>query len=492
MREWRLNGIAGRIAITMMLTVILSITMTVVLIVGGQYWMERRDPAATPGDSRLWFDRFGVQKMNRRNPMLFLPARMALIAQMVDTASPADRSILLSELATATFNPEIRDQPSLPPRLPTSSLLSRLHDVIEFESRRSPDQVRIAALERAANSSDSAASGELEIEMALRDGQWLAVTTSDFKLEPPLPPGVGWVLLFGPLLLLVSLMSVWTARRLARPISAFAAAAERFGMGAEAVPLPERGPREVRTAIRAFNRMQERLRRFIDDRTQMVAAMSHDLKTPLTRLRLRAELIRNEAQRRKMLSDMDDMTAMIESTLVFVRDDAKREPPLLVDLGALVDSVCENAMDAGGRVEIAARHGVNVTCRPIAISRAVANLIDNAIKYGGCARVTLECGDDRVVVMVDDDGPGIPEEEREKVFAPFYRLEGSRNRDTGGVGLGLAVARNTAREHGGDVALGSSESGGLRARLELPVSPVSALPAATSSGQKPAAAQAYA
>lgn len=487
MREWRLNGIAGRIAITMMLTIILSITLTVTLIIGGQYWMDRRDPGTAPGDSRLWFDRFGVQKLNRRNPMMFLSPRMAVIAQMMDVASPADRAVLMSTLGTATFRPEIRDVPSLPPLLPRSSLLSRLHDVIEFESRRSPDQVRIAA-----NVAEGAATGELQIEIALHDGKWLAVTTSDFKLEWPLPPGVGWLLLFGPLLLLVSLTSLWTARRLARPISAFAAAAERFGMGAEAIPLPERGPREVRTAIRAFNRMQERLRRFIDDRTQMVAAMSHDLKTPLTRLRLRAELIRNEVQRRKMLTDMDDMTAMIESTLAFVRDDAKREAPLLVDLGALVESVCENALDAGGSVEVTAKHGFNLTCRPIAISRAVTNLIDNALKYGGCARVTLDFSGERAVVTVDDDGPGIPEDEREKVFAPFYRLEGSRNRDTGGVGLGLAVARTTAREHGGDITLDSAASGGLRARLELPASSAATLPAEISSGQPPVGVKAYA
>jgi signal transduction histidine kinase len=479
MREWRLNTIATRIAVTMIVTVILSITLTITLVIGGQRWLDRRTPQ-TRDDSRLWVDRFGVQQLNRRNPMLFLSPQMAVIAKMEDAASPADRTVLMSTLATPTFKPEIRDRPSLPTLRPGSSLLLRLHDLIEFESHRSADEVRIA-FKTDASGSNAAASHEFQIEIALRDGQWLAVTTSDFKLEPPLPPGSGWVLFFGPLLLLVSLMSIWTARRLARPISAFAAAAERFGMGAEAVPLAERGPREVRTAIRAFNRMQERLRRFIDDRTQMVAAMSHDLKTPLTRLRLRAELVRNEVQRGKMLTDVDDMTAMIESTLAFVRDDTKREPPLLVDLGALVESVCENAMDSGANVEVAAKQGANVTCRPIAISRVVTNLVDNAIKYGGCARVTLKLADDRAVVTVEDDGPGIPEDEHEKVFAPFYRLEGSRNRDTGGVGLGLAVARNIAREHGGDVTLDTAESGGLCARLELPISPVSHLPAETSS-----------
>jgi signal transduction histidine kinase len=152
-----------------------------------------------------------------------------------------------------------------------------------------------------------------------------------------------------------------------------------------------------------------------------------------------------------------------------VRDDAKREAPLLVDLGALVETVCENAMDAGGLVDVSAMQGVNITCRPTAISRAVANLIDNAVKYGGRARVGLERIGRRAVITIDDDGPGIPEAEREKVFAPFYRIETSRNRDTGGVGLGLAVARTNVREHGGDVTLATADSGGLRVRLELPV-----------------------
>jgi signal transduction histidine kinase len=215
--------------------------------------------------------------------------------------------------------------------------------------------------------------------------------------------------------------------------------------------------------------MQERLRRFVGDRTLMLAAMSHDLKTPLTRIRLRTELIGDGAQQGKILADIDEMTAMIESTLAFARDDARREAPLLVDLGALVESVYENAIDTGHDVEMSsARQVIHVICRPVAISRAVANLVGNAVKYGGGARVSLDRVADRAVVTIDDDGPGIPEDEREKVFAPFYRIEGSRNRDTGGVGLGLAVARNSAREHGGDLTLGRNEGGGLRARLELP------------------------
>ena len=225
----------------------------------------------------------------------------------------------------------------------------------------------------------------------------------------------------------------------------------------------------MRTAIRAFNRMQERLRRFVDDRTQMLAAMSHDLKTPLTRLRLRAEFVEDHEQQRKMLADLDEMSAMVESTLAFARDDAQGEPRMLVDLGVLVESVCENASDAGEDVSFSAPRGLDVTCRPTAISRAIANLVDNAVKYGGSAHVDLTREPGRVIIAIDDSGPGIPAEEQQKVFAPFYRLERSRNRDTGGVGLGLAVARTIAREHGGDLALANRAGGGLRARLEIPI-----------------------
>jgi len=304
------------------------------------------------------------------------------------------------------------------------------------------------------------------VAIALPDGHWLVARLFDY------PAHVAWLhlaLALAPLFIAIGLMSMWTAGRLAAPIRAFAAGAERLGKGTDDAPaLAEQGPYELRTAVDAFNRMQERLRRFVNDRTQMVAAISHDLKTPLTRLRLRAEFVGDEEQQRRMLADLDEMTAMIESTLAFARDDAQREPRMLVDLGALLGSVCDNASDTGGAVSFTAPRGLDVTCRPSAISRAVTNLIDNAVKYGGGARANLDRALGRAMITIDDDGPGIPVEEREKVFAPFYRLEGSRNRDSGGVGLGLAVARTIAREHGGDITLATAEGGGLRVCLELP------------------------
>jgi signal transduction histidine kinase len=463
MKDWRLNSIAARIAVTIVLAIVSGIALSLLFGLGRNYLVDVQG-FQDRSDSRIFMSRFGILNLNRHSNLPMLSTRLATVARIVGRASPADRPAVIAAMVGDGLGVQIRDQPTLGLDH-DDSFVCLLHDLIEFQVQSAPDAVRVAIRHESAVRSGSGTLDRILVEIALPDGRWLAVTASDFvRGEQSLP-----IVLLALIGLVIAALSVWTARRLTRPISAFASAAERFGRGTEPVPLAESGPRELRAAIRAFNQMQERLRRFVDDRTQMVAAMSHDLKTPLTRLRLRAELIRNVPQQRKMLSDLDEMAAMIESTLDFVRDDMKREAPLLVDLGALVESAGENAIDAGGEVEVFTTQGINVTCRPTAISRAVANLIDNAVKYGGRARVAVDHRGDRVVITVDDDGPGIPEHEREKVFAPFYRLESSRNRDTGGVGLGLAVARTNVREHGGDVTLAAAESGGLRARLELPV-----------------------
>ena len=307
--------------------------------------------------------------------------------------------------------------------------------------------------------------GDLLVQVALPQGQWalLNVYGSNFKhswLRVAVRVGI-WFLIIG-------LLSVLAARRLAEPIDDFGRAAEQLGTGQNASPLAERGPRELRVATRAFNQMQERLRRFLEDRTRMLAAISHDLRTPLARLRLRAEFMEDEDQRAETRADLDAMSEMIRATLVFARDDAQREQADLVDLSVLVADICDDVAELGGDVSFAEASHVSARCQPTAIGRAVANLVENAVKYGGCARVQIVNEAHGVAVVVDDDGPGIPLDEQERVFAPFYRLEQSRNRDTGGVGLGLAVSRTIAREHGGDVKLFNRIPVGLRARLELP------------------------
>jgi signal transduction histidine kinase len=307
--------------------------------------------------------------------------------------------------------------------------------------------------------------GDLLVQVALPQAQWalLNVSAANFRHS-----WQRFALRVGIWFLIIGLLSVLAARRLAGPIDDFCRAAEQLGTGQKVSPLAERGPRELRVATRVFNQMQERLRRFLEDRTRMLAAISHDLRTPLARLRLRAEFIEDEDQRAETCADLDAMREMIRATLVFARDDAQREQATLVDLSVLVADICDDIAELGGDVSLADTSRISARCQPTAIGRAVANLIENAVKYGGCARVQLVNEAHGVAVVVDDDGPGIPFDEQEKVFAPFYRLEQSRNRDTGGVGLGLAVSRTIAREHGGDVKLSNRTPAGLRVRLELP------------------------
>ncbi|WP_068502201.1 ATP-binding protein [Magnetospirillum moscoviense] len=309
----------------------------------------------------------------------------------------------------------------------------------------------------------------LRISVRLHDGSWLNVF-APLDLGEPL-----WGLRFlGPVvaaLLAVTLAALWAVRRATRPFATFAAAAERLGLEITAPPVPETGPREVRKAAHAFNVMQGRIRRFVDDRTQMLAAISHDLRTPITRLKLRAEFIDDEDERSRLLADLDEMERMIAATLSFAKDDALREDRRPVDVAALVQGLAE---DLGGSYDGPDR--LVIEARPTALKRAVANLIENAVKYGGTARCRLEAQIGQTVLTVADDGPGIPEAEFERVFAPFVRLEASRNRDTGGTGLGLAVARAAIRAHGGDVILSNRPEGGLTVTAQIPNAPI--IPAA--------------
>ncbi|HET6521030.1 MAG TPA: ATP-binding protein [Geminicoccaceae bacterium] len=300
------------------------------------------------------------------------------------------------------------------------------------------------------------------------DGSWL-VLTAPSGVGPPRRPlrATFWL---AATALVVLLAGGWAAHRVARPLERFAEAADRLGVDVRAPPLPEEtGSRELRRATRAFNRMQERLRRVVDDRTMMLAAISHDLRTALTRLKLRTEFIDDPEQRRKALADLDEMQAMLDSTLAFARDDAATEARTGLDLAALLQSLCDDLADAGRPVAYEGPPRLTYIGRPVALRRAFANLIDNAVTYGHEATVTLAEREGRVVeVAVADRGPGIPEDMRERVFAPFFRLEGSRSRETGGTGLGLAVARDIVRRHGGDIVLADRQGGGLLARVTLP------------------------
>ena len=260
----------------------------------------------------------------------------------------------------------------------------------------------------------------------------------------------------------------WAAHRMTRPLRKFAYAADRLGVDVNAPPLPEKGSRELRNATRAFNQMQERLKRFIDDRTQMFAAISHDLRTSLTRLRLRSEFIEDEEQKAKALADLDEMEQMLSETLAFARDDNKTEATTKFDLGQLLHSLGDDLSDMGHTATYEGPAHAIFKGRPVALRRAFANLANNAVSYGKEVDIALSAAPDEVVVEFRDRGPGIPEDHREKVFAPFFRLETSRNRETGGTGLGMSVARNIARQHGGDIELLDRDGGGLIVRMVLP------------------------
>ncbi|MDG2244234.1 MAG: ATP-binding protein [Rhodospirillaceae bacterium] len=270
------------------------------------------------------------------------------------------------------------------------------------------------------------------------------------------------------LTLLIAGLAIYAVRRATKPVSLFAMAAERLGIGLNATPLPETGTGEVRRAARAFNTMQSRLKRFVQDRTQMLAAISHDLRTPITRMRLRAEFVEDTEQHDKMLSDLDDMEAMISATLAFARDDAANEPAAPTDIAALIARIVSDESEAGHTTSYSGPESMDLTIRPLGLKRALTNIVENAIKYGSCAHVALTQSGENIEILVDDKGPGIPDAEKEQVFTPFFRLEGSRSRDTGGTGLGMTIARNAIRSMGGDIELLDRAEGGLSARVTLP------------------------
>ncbi|WP_239478694.1 ATP-binding protein [Lichenicola cladoniae] len=310
------------------------------------------------------------------------------------------------------------------------------------------------------------------IAMQLPDDQrWLTIRfvmpLADPFLSPTLP------IAFMVMTIATGLLSVWAVRRLTAPLRTLAIAAEKLGRDVNADPLPENGPTEVATAAIAFNTMASRIRRFVTDRTLLLTAIGHDLRTPITRLKLRSEFIEDEELQAKFLADLDELEAMVSATLAFGRDSADREPMVPLDLKALLSTVLDDAVD--GRPQIADSVGfavpppsVTVQARSLGLKRALANLVGNAIVYGGGVQVTLlrpEHG--HVVILVEDDGPGIAAGQLERVFEPFVRIETSRNRETGGTGLGLSIARNIVRGQGGDITLANRAPHGLRATVTL-------------------------
>ncbi len=307
----------------------------------------------------------------------------------------------------------------------------------------------------------------IDIDVTLPDGERLLFSTNAPIPGPPLSKQIFAEL--GALTLALALVLFVMTRNIVNPLSELASAADAIGKGAKVPPLPERGARELRDATRAFNTMQERLHRYLDSRTRVLAAMSHDLRTPLTRLRLRAETIDDADTRERITADLDEMGVMVTGALALFKglNDSEVAVPLLID--DILVTLQREFAELGGEVALSGKSSGPILAKPNAIKRCLSNLLHNAVKYGERARVEIAATGAHLQISIRDDGPGIPEELLQQVFEPFYRVESSRNRDSGGTGLGLCIARDIAEAHGGSVQLHNVPDGGLEAVLSLPV-----------------------
>ena len=301
------------------------------------------------------------------------------------------------------------------------------------------------------------------VSFAMADGRWLNVAQVNTAEESLWRPALLALLVTGAVIVIATLI---VARRLTARFAELAHAAQRVGRGEMVELLPEVGPLDIRATARAFNQMQARLQRFVQDRTRMLAAISHDLRTPLTSLRLRAELLEDEEAQAHMVRTIEEMQRITDGTLAFARDESAQEDTRSVDLVALVAGTCEDLAYVGKDVMFQPTGELLYACRPDDVKRAVRNLIENAVSYGKCATVSVGSMPDGVRIFIDDEGPGIPPTEFARVFQPFVRLDKARNSASGGSGLGMSIARTVIRAHGGDIELKNRPGGGLLATLD--------------------------
>ncbi len=415
-------------------------------------------------------DRIDVQRLaETRN----IAARVVGLYRTIVLTDPSQREAVLTELhrgpgltAELSTSPPTADLPAMP--IPAQRLLrvSMNFVGVPFKLRWQELQI-LGGLEW----------HRIVIGMRLPDGgQWLNVDVAVAPMRPWHSPT--FLTAFALMTLAAAILTLWAVRRLTAPVRTLAAAAEALGRDVNAPPLPEDGPSEVATAAAAFNTMAARIRRFVQDRTELLTAIGHDLRTPITRLKLRTEFIEDDEQRNKMLADLEELEAMVSATLAFGRDAAATEPVYPLDLAELLRTLLDETGDArpsvADKLSYEGPAHVTVRARPMALKRALANLVSNAVQYGGGATVRLVppvsvgAAGTMVTVEIEDSGPGIPAHELERVFEPFHRGEPSRSRETGGVGLGLPIARNILRAHGGDVTMTNRPTGGAKATVTLP------------------------
>ncbi len=305
--------------------------------------------------------------------------------------------------------------------------------------------------------------------IGLPDGMMISVS---LPTDRPRPPFLGspWMMTLLFAVISVTLLGLWAARALTAPLSSFAKAAESFSLDGASALLPERGPEEIRSVARALNRMRERITALIDDRTKMLAAISHDLRTPITRMRLRAEFIEDESYRGRMLDDLDQMRGMLESVLSFLRDGRRLEPMTLTDIASTLQLIADQFADMGRAVAYDGPAHAMATVRPDDLQRAVTNLVENAARFGAEAVIRLHVATDHFTIDVEDDGPGISDARKQNMLEPFVRGDEARNMDeAAGFGLGLSITNAIVLAHGGALSLRDRQPHGLIVRLRLPV-----------------------
>ncbi|RJG44051.1 MULTISPECIES: ATP-binding protein [unclassified Mesorhizobium] len=418
--------------------------------------------------------------------------RALSLVKLMYAASPEERKHVAAGLSVAPYVLSISDTPAITSSIPADDEMAELEDVIvgrltkfgveEARVRRESAQAQEHPKHKVTEPDDNLGGIERELldlsadfnktdtlvaSIEFKDGQWLNFVMPSTPLSPILTTDS--LPLYGSVAALVVLLSIWSLRRLTAPYRALESAVRRIGDDLKSPPLAERGSSEYKSAARAVNTMQARLREYVEDRELLAAALAHDLRTPLTRIRLRLELLRNSPLRTALMQNLADIEAISSSVLDFATYEAKGEEPERIDFWSLVDSVADGNPQVvfdGSR-----KHARGLVCygRTVALRRCVTNLVDNAVKYGGKARLVLSQNETEILLTIDDDGPGIPEGQMEKIFRPFARVEASRNRQTGGFGLGLTIARNIARRFGGDVRLHNRTGGGLRAELTIPL-----------------------
>ncbi|MGG7649794.1 HAMP domain-containing sensor histidine kinase [Pseudomonas sp. ES4] len=442
-RDWPQDTVARWIALTIILAMLISLALNGLFIQLAGVWA--RPPLTEIG----------------------LLEKAAAITRVVE-AAPAPLRNSLAQAAsengfTVSWHPDRHDL-NLPA---VEDPKSGIGSTILQPMLKTPDR-RIEAYEPA-DWTEHTADAHYALLIELSDSTWLMFSAPSRSWGLDETPRYLIVILL--VLISTAVVALIATRRLATPLQHFAEGARRFGVDFRAPPIEPLGPHEIRQAILAFNAMQAQLQHFIRDRTQMLAAISHDLRAPLTRMRLRGEFIEDSEQQQRLFRDVDEMQAMINSALEFFRDDARLEPATQFDLAELLQTLLDDYRDQGVDITFSGPLRWVYFGRPLGLKRVMTNLLDNAIKYGSEPAIELSPGAGEVRIKVLDRGPGIAEASLEQVFVPFFRLEGSRNKSTGGVGLGLSAARAIVLEHGGELTLRNRSKGGLEALVVLPVHP---------------------